>query len=71
MACRVGALRYAVAKAEREGVVCGIAGMRRKLGKRSAVVVSRGLVLGREEAVTRTFVKGYTRGGLASKFEIW
>lgn len=59
MGWRVLALRYAVAKSEREVWVCGRFWIRLKLGKRRAVVVLGVVLLGREEAVMRTFVKGW------------
>lgn len=59
MGWRDFALRYAVAKLEREDGVFGRFWMRLKLGKRSAVVALGVELLGREEAVMRMFVKGY------------
>jgi hypothetical protein len=61
MGCRVGALRYADAKAEKAEGECGMAFMRLKLGNKSAVVAFGVSVAGREEAVMRTFVNGCGR----------
>lgn len=55
---RVGALRYAVAKALYDSSVFGIDAMRLKLGKSSAVVVFGVEPAGREDNVIKTFVKG-------------
>ena len=60
MGCRVCAFRYAVARARNEGVVCGIASIRRKLGKRYAVVVSGISDFGSELAVIKMLVNGYS-----------
>lgn len=59
--CKLHDLRYAVAKAERAGVVCGIFGIRRKDGKSSAVVVLLVVLAGNEDAVTRMLLNGCCR----------
>jgi hypothetical protein len=60
MGCSVCAFRYAVAKAEKAELVCGISRIRLKLGKSSAVVVFATSLFGSELAVIRTFVNGYS-----------
>jgi hypothetical protein len=59
MGCKVCAFRYAVAKAEKAVLVCGMTRIRLKLGKSSAVVVFAISLFGSELAVMRTFMNGY------------
>lgn len=51
-------LRYAVTKSLQDSVVCGIDGMRLKLGNNSAVVVFGVSLDGSDEAVMRTLLNG-------------
>jgi hypothetical protein len=61
MECSFRAFRYAVAKFEKASGVWGIFGMRLKLGNSKAVVAPALSLFGNDEAVMRTFVKGYAR----------
>lgn len=48
-----------LAKAEKDEVVCGIDGIRRKEGKRSTVDVFGDFDFGSEDREVRTLLKGY------------
>lgn len=65
MGCKRRAFRYAVAKSDKDVLVCGILCIRLKLGNKSAVVVFGVSLFGKEDAVMRTLVKGYIDYSLA------
>jgi hypothetical protein len=59
MECSFRAFKYAVAKFEKASGVCGMFGMRLKLGNNRAVVAPAFSLFCNEEAVMRTLVNGY------------